>query len=109
MEQNQVKHKSSSPQKSESRKPRSKPSRKFLLAGVIVLGIAAYAISRLMLPGDTDTTTDANNILTIQDADPRIPSSAGKSWQEIDDPTKDGWQTEAFTNEAMLQDQPGCC
>jgi hypothetical protein len=35
--------------------------------------------------------------------DARIPVKEGASWKEIDDPSKDGWDTEVFTGKAMKQ------
>ena len=64
---------------------------------LIVLSFAAAAIALYSLRSD-DFPQKANS---PQDA--RVPITEGPSWQELDDPAKDGWNTEAFAAQAKKQ------
>ena len=81
--------------------PRNQPLRVVLL--VVAVGLAIYGISRLTHPNNPEDSDASTVIPTVDTADPRIPSKKGKSWQEIDDPSKDGWDTEVFNGKAMKQ------
>ena len=70
---------------------------------VVAVGLGLYGISRLMGPGNPDQSDEPAEVPIVDAADPRVPTKSGKSWQEIDDPTKDGWNTEVFTSKAMKQ------
>jgi len=70
---------------------------------VVVVGLGLYGISRLIGPNNTDPQDEPVDVPIVDTADPRITTKGGKSWQEIDDPTRDGWDTEVFNSKAMKQ------
>jgi hypothetical protein len=80
--------------------PHSRQLRIALL--IVAVGLAIYGISRLMSPDDSNALATVD-IPTVDTADPRVPTKKRKSWQEIDDPSKDGWDTEVFNDKAMKQ------
>jgi hypothetical protein len=43
--------------------------------------------------------TDSNGMRALQE-EGKLPISMGASWREIDDPSKDGWDTEVFSGKA---------
>ncbi|MFT6864271.1 MAG: hypothetical protein ACJAVK_002836 [Akkermansiaceae bacterium] len=77
-------------------------SRARLVWGVLAMvavGFAIYGINRLVREDSSNDYVAP----TVDVVDPRIPMEKKASWQEIDDPSKDGWDTEVFTGEAMTQ------
>ena len=80
--------------------PRSRRLRITLL--IVAVGLAIYGISRLTSPDDPNALATVD-IPTVDTADPRVPTMERKSWQEMDDPSKDGWGTEVFNGKAMKQ------
>ena len=93
---------SEAPQKSTENEPSGDKSLRVILV-VIVVGLAIFGISRLVSPNTSADIQDSADIPTVDNADPRVPAKKGKSWQEIDDPSKDGWDTEVFNGKAMKQ------
>lgn len=71
---------------------------------VVVMGLGVYGASRLIGPSDPERQDEESTDIAIVDAeDPTVPTITGKSWDEIDDPSKDGWDTEVFNIEAGKQ------
>ena len=65
-----------------------------------------FGVSRMIrpdIPGQTDEDLASIEIPTVDAVDPLIPTKKRKSWQEMDDPNKDGWDTEVFNGKAMKQ------
>jgi hypothetical protein len=54
--------------------------------------VALYGRGYCQVPRDTNEHQDA-----------RVPIKKGPSWEEIDDPAKDGWDTEVFASQATKQ------
>jgi len=90
-----------SPKANKNEQARNKSLRVILVA--IVVGLAIYGISRLVSPNTSADTQEQVDIPTVDTADPRVPAKKSNSWQEIDDPSKDGWDTEVFNGKAMKQ------
>lgn len=86
--------------------PHSKPERHsvpkpgLLIALLIIVIVAVfYGIRNSQ---NTDDSPDSPATLTRQ-GEARVPTTQTASWDEIDDPSKDGWDTEVFANEATKQ------
>lgn len=83
-------------------KTKHSPRRSYLvlLGVVVVLGCLAVAAS---FWDGWSSTGSRENPIPIQEptkSEGQLPAGPGLSWDEIDDPTKDGWTTEAFSAEA---------
>ena len=80
-----------------------------IVALLIALGLGVYGVSQW---SPSESSSGKRNdqgdgglpkIPTVDIPDARIPVKEGASWKEIDDPSKDGWDTEVYTGEAMKQ------
>ena len=82
------------------------PSKRWLsiVLLVVVVGLGLFGLSRLFGPGSSDQPGENPVEIEIVDTDdPRVPVQVGKTWDEIDDPAADGWDTEVFNIEAGKQ------
>ncbi len=87
------------------------PPRRTLNLGLIaVLSVATFAAALygwryLQDSGNTSEQQVPSAPVTLAPTgkDARVPTNGGPSWKEIDDPSKDGWDTEAFARQANKQ------
>lgn len=90
-----------------SGKASTPPSRRLrMVLPIVAVGLGLYGISRVARPDNPSQSDDALAVVdipTVDTADPRIPIKERESWQEMDDPSKDGWDTEVFNGKAMTQ------
>lgn len=59
---------------------------------LLIIAFALYGWYSVSLPRDASDQQDA-----------RVPINQGPTWNEIDDPTKDGWDTEALASQVKKQ------
>ena len=63
-------------------------------------------IADVQLPADTkeqQTTKEQQSTSEQQDESARLPTDRGSSWNQMDDPASDGWDTEVFSGKAKKQ------
>ena len=87
------------------RAPQSTPSgrRLWLVLAGVALACGLFGISHLVRSPDPDADEIATGVGGAGVSDARVPTRTGASWEEIDDPSKDGWDTEVFSAKAMKQ------
>jgi len=69
---------------------------------IIVIVAISYGIKNFQ---DSQNTDESPDLAATQShrGEARVPTTQTSSWDEIDDPSKDGWDTEVFANEATKQ------
>lgn len=104
-------HKSERAQRARGSSPRATGLHRVLnLRLLIVLLVAAtavalYSMLDFQVPRNTSKQQDIRVPLERDPSgkDAFVPTGRGPSWKEIDDPAKDGWDTEVFASKATKQ------
>ena len=76
-----------------------------LVIVIVAVGIALYGLRHFLVTRDGNGNQDGL-VVSTDDAsgkEARVPVDQGRSWKEIDDPSKDGWDTEVLGNQAKKQ------
>ncbi len=87
-----------------------------LIALIVIPGLGFWAYLKWVTPAAPDNTQAAENSEQTQETD-SVPgwlvnasgegwnseSERGKSWEQVDDPSSDGWDTEVFANQVSEQ------
>ncbi|MBT7959515.1 MAG: hypothetical protein HN759_09265, partial [Akkermansiaceae bacterium] len=73
-----------------------------LVIVIVAVGIALYGIRHFLVTRDDNGSQDRNAVSTevAPEKEARVPVNQGRSWKEIDDPSRDGWDTEVLGNQA---------
>ncbi len=104
-------HKRERAQRARGSSPRATGLRRVLnlrLLIVLLLAAAAVALYSMLdpqVPRNTSEQQDARVPIKRGPSwkDARVPIGRRASWKEIDDPAKDGWDTEVFASKAKKQ------
>ncbi len=86
--------------------PRRTPILGLLVVSLVaVIAVAFYGMRYLQDGGDSSEQPVSTEPIAL---DPignaaHIPTTGGSSWKEIDDPSRDGWDTEVFAGKATKQ------
>ena len=76
-----------------------------LIMVIVAVGIALYGLRHFLATRDVNRNQDELAV-SADDASEKealVPVNQGRSWKEIDDPSKDGWDTEVLANQAKKQ------
>ncbi len=72
---------------------------------ISTVGVVIYGLCNFLIAPDIKGIQHERAVST--DDTPRkeslVPVNQGRSWKQIDDPSKDGWDTEVFANQAKKQ------
>ena len=76
-----------------------------MLMVLLVAAVALYGMRSIQVPRNTSEQQDARAAIGggSSGKDARVPTKQGRSWKEVDDPAKDGWDTEVFASKAKKQ------
>ena len=76
-----------------------------LVIVIVAVGIALYGLRHFLVTGDVNGNQDGRAVSTddASGKEARVPVNQGRSWKEIDNPSKDGWDTEVLANQAKKQ------
>lgn len=71
----------------------------------LAVGIALYGLRHFLVTGGVNGNQDGLAVSADDTSgkEARVPDNQGRSWKEIDDPSKDGWDTEVLGNQAKKQ------
>jgi hypothetical protein len=76
-----------------------------LVIAIFTVGIALYGLRLFLVTRDGNENQDelAVSAGDASEKEALVPVERGRSWKEIDDPSKDGWDTEVLANQAKKQ------
>ena len=76
-----------------------------LVIVIFAVGIALYGLRHFIVTRDVNGNQDGLAVSAddASEKEARVPVNQGRSWKEIDDPSKDGWDTEVLGNQAKKQ------
>ena len=76
-----------------------------LVIVIFAVGIALYGLRHFIVTRDVNGNQDGLAVSAddASEKEARVPVNQGRSWKEIDDPSKDGWDTEVLANQAKKQ------
>jgi len=69
----------------------------------LFFGLAVIVTLVSVLPHQRGDPQGADPVAGSAGSEARVPLETGKPWDEVDDPKRDGWDTEVFTEVAMKQ------